>query len=584
MFTQDHQDWRNLEEGRIMPSELYTDQPYFIKTGDGAWLCCVTTGPGSEGRPGQHVITMRSRDQGRTWEDRNELESTDDPESAYGVLLKVPSGRIFAFYNYNEDNLRGVIADPGPPFYGTSWRVDCQGYFVFRYSDDHGVTWSAARYKIPVRLMDIDRRNPYQGRIRFFWNVGKAFLYEGAAYVPLIKVGNFGFDCYTRTEGVLLRCDNILEPDVTKLHWETLPEGDFGIRPVAGGGAIAEEQSYMVLSDGSFFVVFRTIDGHPACAYSRDRGRSWSESRYMRFDRGGLMRHPRAANFIWKYDEGKYLYWFHNHGGQGYQDRNPAWVCPGVEADSPEGKVIRWGQPEILLYDPDPRIAMSYPDLLIDNGVFVSETQKKTGRIHRIDEDFLQRMFQAFDCPSPVTDHVLYEGPGPKLPVLELPTFAEKEHQLQIIGTRRLTAGFSLEFGLQPGAAGILLDNRDGRGRGLMVAVKEDGALRLELSDGQCDCFAESNPGTVAADRKTHAVITVDGAAAIIMMVIDGVLCDGGERQFGWRRLHPGFSSPNTAVPWKLSADVKLFRVYGRALMTAEAGMSAAFFHQAEEA
>ncbi|MEI8247849.1 MAG: sialidase family protein [Lentisphaerota bacterium] len=120
MYITDGKDWRNIENGMLIPSEQYTDQPYLLKTDDGAWLCCVTTGSSNEGNPRQHVITMRSYDQGKTWVEHNELESASSPESAYSVLLKIPSGRIFAFYNYNEDNIRHVIAPPD-----AHQRVDC---------------------------------------------------------------------------------------------------------------------------------------------------------------------------------------------------------------------------------------------------------------------------------------------------------------------------------------------------------------------------------------------------------------------------------------------------------------------------
>ena len=60
--------------------------------------------------------------------------------------------------------------------------MDSQGYFVFKYSDDHGMTWSSKRYNVPVREMAIDRENPYGGAVRYFWNVGKPFIvHEGAA-------------------------------------------------------------------------------------------------------------------------------------------------------------------------------------------------------------------------------------------------------------------------------------------------------------------------------------------------------------------------------------------------------------------
>ena len=66
-----------------------------------------------------------------------------------------------------------------------------------------------------------------------------------------------------------------------------------------------------------------------------------------------------------------------------YEDRNPVWLVGGVEGDSPKGKVIRWSQPEIGLYDDDPYIRMSYPDLVEDRGkYFLTETQKDVARVH----------------------------------------------------------------------------------------------------------------------------------------------------------------------------------------------------------
>ena len=90
---------------------------------------------------------------------------------------------------------------------GVCRRVDSLGHFVFKYSDDHGRTWSAQRYDIPLREFDIDRQNAYGGTLKFFWNVGKPFVLDGAAYVSLHKVGGFGEGFFTRSEGVLLKSD-----------------------------------------------------------------------------------------------------------------------------------------------------------------------------------------------------------------------------------------------------------------------------------------------------------------------------------------------------------------------------------------
>ena len=163
-------DWRLLDNGSRIPAENYADQPYVVRTGDGAWLCCVTTGSGNEGAQGQHVCTCRSTDLGRTWSEPIFVEEPGDVENSYAVMLKAPSGRVFIFYNRNTDNVREVEKHDRS---GAFTRVVSLGSFVFKYSDHCGRSWSRERYEIPFRLFDCDRNNVYGGRIRFFWNVGR---------------------------------------------------------------------------------------------------------------------------------------------------------------------------------------------------------------------------------------------------------------------------------------------------------------------------------------------------------------------------------------------------------------------------
>src|SRR4051812_11850482 len=81
-------DPRNIKTGLVIPDEGYSDQPYIVKTDDGAWLCVITTGPGVEGAGGQHVVTRRSKDRGKTWSDAVDVEPSNGPEASYAVLLK----------------------------------------------------------------------------------------------------------------------------------------------------------------------------------------------------------------------------------------------------------------------------------------------------------------------------------------------------------------------------------------------------------------------------------------------------------------------------------------------------------------
>jgi hypothetical protein len=588
-------DWRDIRQGREIPTETYADQPYVVKTDDGAWLVCVTTGSGREGEPGQHVVTMRSTDQGRTWDKPVDVEPADGPESSYAVMLKVPSGRVYVFYNHNTDNVRQVIGDNPPYKDGVVRRVDSLGHFVFKYSDDHGRSWSARRYEIPQRDFEIDARNVYKGKLKFFWNVGKAFVHQGAGYVPIHKVGGFGDGFFTSSEGVLLRSDNILtERDAEKIRWETLPEGKVGLRtPANGGGPVAEEQSFTVMSDGSFFVVYRTIDGHSVYSYSRNQGRTWDPPQYMRYADGRLMKHPRAANFAWRCENGKYLYWFHNHGGRfirehprrrtiAYEDRNPVWMVAGEEVDSPQGKVIRWSQPEIVLYDDDPMIRMSYPDLVEEGGkYFLTETQKDIARTHEIDPGLLQGLFAQFTSKELATDGLLLEVPGASGPMPktakmpELPLFVARSRTRHDYGTEDLRAGMTIEarirlLSLNPGQ--LLLDNRTSDGRGFALLTATSGAVELVLGDGRTEARLLSDPGVLRVGEQHHIAAIVDGGPKILSFVIDGKFQDGGDtRQFGWRRFHPNFFSANAAPELRIGAGVSKARIYGRALRTSEA-------------
>lgn len=578
-------DSRHIASGLEIPNEGYADQPYIVKTDDGAWLCVITTGSGLEGQGGQHVISMRSADRGKTWSKAVDVEPANGPEASYAVLLKGGNGRVFVFYNHNTDNLRQVIGDNPPYKTGYVTRVDSLGHFVFRYSDDGGRSWSPKRYDIPLRDFEIDRRNPYAGKIKFFWTVGKAFSYKGAGYVPLHKVGGFGEGFFTSSEGVLLRSDNLLtEGDAGKIRWETLPEGDKGIRAPEGGGPIAEEQSFSVLSDGSIFCVFRTIDGHPAYTYSRDGGRTWDPSQYMRYADGRLMKHPRAANFAWRCENGKYLYWFHNHGGRfirehpkrrtiAYDERNPVWLSGGVEADSPKGKVIRWSQPEVALYDDDPMIRMSYPDLVEEAAsIYLTETQKDVGRVHKIDRGLLDGLWSQFDARGTTKDGLVLEVSGEREAAApDFPAFVRRSNRLDH-GTEFTRAGFTLELRGRMAPGQILISNRTVDGRGFTVRATEKRSIEIAMGDGRTESRWASDPGTLHPDRMQHVVVVVDGGPKIVSFVVDGILNDGGDaRQFGWGRFHPNLQSVNGAPRLMIGAGVQQLRVYNRYLRTSEA-------------
>lgn len=578
-------DPRHISYGRPIPSEGYADQPYVVQTDDGAWLLTMTTGRGHEGQGGQHVISMRSTDYGMMWGDVTDVEPANGPEASYSVLLKVPSGRIYCFYNHNTDNQREVKTEDG----GTFSRVDSLGHYVFKYSDDHGRSWSAQRYELPIRDFACDRENVYGGAVRFFWNVGRPLVRDREVFLVLHKVGAMGEGFFAQSEGALLHSPNLLtEPDPMRITFETLPEGEVGLCAPVGGGRVAEEQSVSRLSDGSLFIVYRTVDGSPAHAYSRDGGRNWTAPAYLTYTPGGRrVKHPRAANFCWRCENGMFLYWFHNHGGpfvrnlpgwDPYNDRNPVWLMAGREVETPQGRMLEWSQPEILLYDDDPYIRMSYPDLIEKDGRFwITETQKTVGRVHDMPDEIVQGLFNQWTRREVAREGLLVEWAGDGLAEVALPPlprFTQRDNSRMDYAGQDMRAGISMECRLRleslaPGQ--VLLDNRLVDGRGFSLRTVDGGALAIILHDGQTQQCWVSDP-VLTAGREHHVVVTLDGGPKIITFVIDGILCDGGDdRQFGWGRFSPHLQSVNGAPNLRIAAGVQAVRVYGRALRTSEA-------------
>lgn len=387
----------DITTGFEIPSEGYCDQPYVVKLADGTWLCTMTTGEGHEGKRGQHIVSCRSSDRGKTWEPHVDIEPADGPEASWAVPYLTEFGRVYVFYTYNAKNLREVIASTE---YARK-RVDTLGEYAFKYSDDGGKTWSTRRWFIPTRETAIDRRNPYQGKVRFFWGVGKPIRHRGALYLSFTKVERFGENFIEASESWFLRCENIdRQRDPDQLSWETLPEGDDGLTSPAG--PIASEPNLTSLSDGSLFCTYRTVAGHPCHAYSRDDGKTWTPSAFMTYGpQGKLVDHPRAANFVRKLSAGpyagRYIYWFHNNSIPGWDGRNPAYLLGGLEVDTADGKQIQWGDPVAVLYDQNRKTRISYPDFIWDDGLYITETQKSIARVHHIPDDLVRSLWNVGD-------------------------------------------------------------------------------------------------------------------------------------------------------------------------------------------
>ncbi|MEN6535740.1 MAG: exo-alpha-sialidase [Bryobacteraceae bacterium] len=569
-------DWRNVRNGWEIPREGYSDQPYVVVTPDGNWLCVLTTGRGNEGDSGQHIISTISADQGRSWSAPVDIEPADGPEASWVMPFLAPNGRVYVFYTYNAGNLR---YDSRSNSKWAARRVDSLGQYAYKYSDDRGRSWSSERYYIPMRLMRIDRENAWEGKLLYFWGVGKPILTSrNEMILGFSKVGKWGDPgAMVTSQGVFLKCPNIAtERDPSQLRWEVLPEGDEGLR--APKNPVSDEANLVELSDGSLYCTYRTIDGYNCAAYSRDGGRSWTPPAYATYTPGGRpIKHPRAANFIRKFSNGKYLLWYHNHGGEAvhaqrwsyYNGRNPGWIAGGVEKNG----FIHWSQQEILLYDPDVNTRISYPDFVEDRGnYYITETVKTNARVHRIDTSLLDGLWNQFDNRTVARRGLVATAPA-GASTLAVPRF----------GDFAAGAGFTIEFWMRLSELSdgqILFDTTTPSGQGITVRTTDRFTLALTMSDGRTSAKWDSDSGThqgvLRAGVWQHVVFIVDGGPRIISVVVDGILNDGGAvRDYGFGRFPQELGDINgereARIAPRIFGEIRLVRIYDRYLRTSEA-------------
>ncbi len=369
-LTNRHQppsDPRRFANGGFVFNNGYIDQPYVTVCDDGSWLCAMTTSNFSEHAGDFYLLTTKSYDEGKTW--TRPVAAIEPPtlfRACWVTLTKTPEGRIYAFYNLKDS------------------RGDVRGnrMFCYRWSDDHGETWSAERGEIPLEKLDheADFVSPNG------WSVCPPFHRDGKTYLAFSRYVPPG-----RTEG---RGFVYSSPDLLSVErpetasWERLPREHQGLRSEEIGGSYQEEHIVLPLSKpGELYVIWRTAEGFPIESYSRDDGETWSEPRYATLGgkNGPPLRQPLACTLPTRLKDGRYLLWYHNASGPErskiFLPRNVVWASLGEER---AGEIV-WSQPEIVTYGykmPANTLGMSYPGVLEhENGdVTFFTTDKMTAR------------------------------------------------------------------------------------------------------------------------------------------------------------------------------------------------------------
>lgn len=95
----------------------------------GTWVCTTTAGPVHEGGNSEHMIAQSSDTAGAQWSAPTYIEPPEvaaDRDNAYGNLAVTKTGRFYAIYNMNLDNITKLPS--GEP----CGRTDELGHFVMR--------------------------------------------------------------------------------------------------------------------------------------------------------------------------------------------------------------------------------------------------------------------------------------------------------------------------------------------------------------------------------------------------------------------------------------------------------------------
>ena len=226
----------------------------------------------------------------------------------------------------------------------------------------------------------------------------------------------------------------------------------------------------MALSDGSLYATYRpstATTATPTAATAGTPGRRPSMPPTLPADAPSSIR--AAANFVKKFSNGKFLLWYHNHGGEAvhnakwdyYLNRNPAWILAASRRTASfTGPSRRFSSTR----ESDTR--MSYPDFIEDGGrFFVTETQKTIARVHEIDRAAAGRTLGAAREPHPTREGL---GAGSKGPGRSgMPRFPP------LTANRRLHARLPRPGSANFSAGQTIFDARDDSGRGVAITTTD---------------------------------------------------------------------------------------------------------------
>ena len=579
-------DSRWIPNGHILRDGGYSCQPYCAVLPDGTWSCVMTfihAPVWVEGQPGEHMVSMRSKDQGETWDKFVTIEpysnTTTGQVSAYGsVAARQDGSRIFALWIQNVNNVSHL---PGQQPSNT-FRADMLGNFVWKYSEDQGLTWSDQHYTIPVPFNYIESVNSFStskngtGDVQIMWQVDHLkTMNDGTLVFAFTKIGTYAVAPVE--EIFLLASKNMLsEPDPTKIEWDMWPHGYHGIGAVNAfdDPTIVTEEPHVVpiFDDDILYVVWRTSQGYMGHSQSKpgkqyqDKWETSSFATYLptwadNYTNSSFVKHPRGPLSPKRQPNGLILMTYYNTAPLGafathmkVNDRNNMWLTVGHETITTDGvHTVQWSQPELALYERDHTRGHGYPDVItdLDGKIYITETYKSTpksqARTHAVDMNMIDLLYKQTTLNTIVASNVVASLNVPKSVLPDgyrLPDFTQYPYDKY---------GISIDMWLTPSTipkqhlaiVPLVSALDDDTTTGLQVGyVTTNGTVVLTMRDAK-DQVVQFGTDPICSQRLRdvasephHIGIVVDGGPKMINFVVDGKLCDGGPDLKGFPNGH----------------------------------------------
>ena len=505
---------REISTGNIIDSSKYAEEPTVLKLRNNSWACFFAKSDTGEGCLDTKVLMSTSNNKGHTWSHGNPIDSA----GTFTPVACVNSfGRIFLFYVFNDS----ISFLNQYNFYSYGY----VGALCYKYSDDNGTTWSQREYiQVPLSVIYYPRK--LKGYNQQWVIVSKPIIVNNQLYFSLTK-----FDPILGSSGWVLNCNNInTETDNSKLSWTFLPDNITCIYSPTMG-MVQEEHNIVGLNSGAFCCVFRTTLGYPGISYSNGNCNAWSQPMPMEYSYGDTIRNPRACAKIFKCSNGKYLLWFHNNSNQGYTNRNPVWICGGVELNGS----INWSQPEILVYKNKLPLnhsnSISYPDMIEDCGqYYFFEGDKSSIRINQANAELINNLW------NQNSNNTASKGDAEFLSSTQIPT--DNSKFISYINNT-LQTGLCLEFSYLNNSNSQLLFSVFSNNKvdsSINIWATNDGNFRIDIfSNKKVVTSYYCDKRWMKSGQRNLVAFNFDFATNVVSAVVNGVLCNANANvKTGW--------------------------------------------------